>query len=116
MNGYSIGVDCELVSRFEKSKYENYCKKILSADEVLYFNNLCGTKKQRFIASRFSAKEAIFKAIGIGISTIKFSDITILPDHLGKPIVHMNNYDIQVSISYCNNTVTTFVIAKKKEC
>ncbi len=115
MMNYNVGIDSELVERFKLDKFDFYVKKILSKDEEKYFNSLVESKKQRFIASRFSAKEAIFKAFGIGISNIKFQDITILPNDLGKPCVYYNDYNIELSITYCNGVVTTFAIVQKKE-
>ncbi len=110
---YQVGIDSERIDRFKVDRYEHYTNKFLSKEEVEYFNTLHENKKQKFIASRFCAKEAIFKALGIGISTAEFSRITILPNELGKPIVSFDGYDIELSITYNDVYVTTFVILKK---
>ncbi len=110
---YLIGVDSERLDRFDLGNIEKYKRKLLSSKEVEFLDSVIDSRKQRFIASRFSSKEAIFKAIGIGISNIKFSDITILPNSEGKPIVDLEGYDIELSITYTDVYVTTFVILKK---
>ncbi|MDO7908264.1 holo-ACP synthase [Paenibacillus sp. JX-17] len=44
-----------------------------------------------FIGGRFAAKEAITKAFGCGIGgVIGFSDLNIVPDEKGKPLVQLN--------------------------
>ncbi len=115
MGNYSVGVDSELIARFKLEKLEMYANKFLSNAEHDYFNSLNASKKQKFIASRFSGKEAIFKALGIGIANVKFNEISIIPNELGKPCVSYLDYDIDISITYCNGVVTTFVIVQKKE-
>ncbi|MFV0425120.1 MAG: holo-ACP synthase [Bacilli bacterium] len=107
---FMIGVDSERIDRFKVINYEKYCKKFLSVAEKKYFKTLQDSKKQKFIASRFSSKEAIFKALGIGIDEVKFSDITILSNDKGKPIVDYKGYNIELSITYNDTYVTTFVI------
>ncbi|MFV0499223.1 MAG: holo-ACP synthase [Bacilli bacterium] len=111
--GISIGVDTELISRFSMEKIHLYANKFLSKDELDYYNKLSDSKKQKFIASRFSAKEAIFKALGTGIDKIKFSEITIIPNNRGKPIVYFDGYNIELSISYNDLYVICFVILKE---
>lgn len=62
------------------------------------------------LAGRFSAKEAIAKALGIGFGkSISFHDIEITNDELGRPIVEFSDRvnerfhfpQILVSISHC---------------
>ncbi len=110
---FNIGVDSEKLERFEKKNFDKYCQKFLSEQERVFFKNLPVNKQQKFIASRFSSKEAIFKALGIGISDVKFGDITILPNQAGKPIVYFIGYDVELSITYNDSYVTTFVVLKK---
>ncbi len=107
---YSVGIDSEVISRFSEDKVEMYCKKLLSDEEVEYFLTLPKNRQLKFIASRFSCKEAIFKAIGCGIDEIKFREISILPNHNGKPTVKIAGYEVDVSITYAADIVTTIAI------
>ena len=87
------------------TKEQDYCLK--HKDPVPHF------------AGRFSAKEAVVKALGTGFGEhASWLDIEILNDPSGKPCVHFSSRleekisvtQIQVSISYCQLYVTAFAI------
>jgi len=88
MNIYGIGTDLVHVPRIEKLLEKNpksFAKRILSEDELAIFED---KDKTAFLAKRFAAKEAIAKALGTGIgSFISFTDISILNDDKGRPLV-----------------------------
>ena len=43
------------------------------------------------LAGRWAAKEAAMKALGTGLSQgLRWRDVEILPDELGKPILHLH--------------------------
>ncbi len=110
---YSIGVDCENINRFKKENIEKYESKFLSEKEIEYYKNFSLDNKVKFIASRFSCKEAVLKAIGIGISTISFDSITIINNEKGQPFCFVEGYECSVSISYCGDIVYTNALVKK---
>jgi len=87
---YGIGTDIVQIPRIEKllSKYKNqFVERILSKSELEQLLELPAIKHASFLAKRFAAKEAIVKAFGVGIgSEIKFHDIVISNDILGKPL------------------------------
>jgi len=41
------------------------------------------------LAARFSAKEAVMKALGTGARSVAWKDIEVLPDRRGKPMVYL---------------------------
>lgn len=95
--------------------------KIYTAKE----QEICLKKKQSSVhfAGRFAAKEAVVKALGIGFSQgITWTDVEILNDALGKPIVHLSeklnqlfeNPQIQISISHCRSYATAVAIYTQK--
>ena len=77
-------------------KINEYCdvfkKKILSKDEIIDIDKIISQKKKiQKISSRFAAKEAAAKAIGTGFRLgLKFTDIEITYDELGKPKLLLN--------------------------
>lgn len=93
------------LNRLFTQKEQDYCLKF--KDPVPHF------------AGRFSAKEAVAKALGTGFgSELAWHDIEILTDDLGKPIVTLsntvkqrfNNPTILVSISHSTSHATAVAI------
>ena len=75
-----------------------------------------------YYATRFAGKEAVFKCFGITGTQIKPSDIEILEEEHGKPIVYLHNFalsiakqkgitKIEVSLSYETQYVAAFAVA-----
>ena len=65
--------------------------KILSELEILDYNKIPQPHgKIAYIAKRFSAKEALAKAVGCGIYHIGFKNIHILNNNLGKPYISLD--------------------------
>lgn len=107
-------VKTERMSALYKKYANKLLTKILHQKERDLFGQLPLSKKHSYLAKRFSAKEALVKAIGTGFNDqIFLSDICILNDKFGKPyydinlkvdryikeIFLINNYKIHLSIS-----------------
>ena len=94
MNILGIGTDIVEVKRVKKiyNKYgDNFARKILSNDEFKKYK--FSNKKISFLAKRFAAKEAIGKAIGIGIRNgVILRYLSINNDSLGRPFVKIENH------------------------
>lgn len=94
-----IGVGTDIVSIDRIAKAINgingnaFINRILTESEKILHNQINnGHKKTSFVAKRFAAKEAISKALGVGIGKhFGFHDASILNDNLGKPIVILND-------------------------
>ena len=91
----SQGIDIVDNRRIEMlfTKYGDvFKKKILSKDEIIDIDKIISQKKKiQKISSRFAAKEATAKAIGTGFRLgLKFTDIEITYDELGKPKLLLN--------------------------
>jgi holo-[acyl-carrier protein] synthase len=120
------GIDIIEVSRIEKalSRDIGFRDKIFTPGEIAY----CEGKKHKYqhYAARFSAKEAMLKAIGTGWRFgIRFADIEVIHDELGKP--HIAVYGkakelmeqllvskIHVSLSHLKETATAIVIIESE--
>jgi holo-[acyl-carrier protein] synthase len=94
-----------LLTKLFTTKEQDYCLKY--KDPVPHF------------AGRFSAKEAVVKALGTGFGEhASWLDIEILNDPSGKPLVHFSSTmenrckgsSMLVSISHCHLYVTAFAI------
>lgn len=126
MSIYDIGTDIVEIKRIERAikRNPNFLRKIFTQNEINYFESK-GLKYET-IAGNFSAKEAISKSLGTGIRNFNFSDIEILRDDLGKPIVKTYNnlkkicidynvLEIKVSISHCKEYAIANAITIIKE-
>lgn len=94
-----------ILSRLFTTKEQDYCLKY--KDPVPHF------------AGRFSAKEAIVKALGTGFGEhASWLDIEIINENSGKPNVHFSSTlekrlkgtSVLVSISHCQLYVTAFAV------
>ena len=115
-----IGIDLLEIKRIRKS---------IERHGHHFLNRLFTQKEQDYcyqfqdpiphFAGRFSAKEAVVKALGTGFgSQVSWHDVEILADDLGKPIVHISEglkkrFDspaILVSISHSAEHATAVAI------
>jgi holo-[acyl-carrier protein] synthase len=87
---FGIGTDILEISRFEKINIERLSKRILTSLELYEFEK---SKNQRlFLAKKFSIKESVAKAFGVGIGErLSFLDIEISKNSEGKPLCYVNN-------------------------
>lgn len=96
-----IGSDIVQIPRIERLEEKfgrKFLERILSEKELEVFDhNHC----RAFVARRFAGKEAVAKALGLGIGRpLKFNDISITNDNLGKPQVQINWSSYQELISW----------------
>lgn len=101
-----LGTDIIDVDRVEKliSKGDTYLQGIFTDLEITY----CRSKHypQRHFAGRFAAKEAFLKALGTGYRDgIGFSEIEIVNDSLGKPVINVSGH---AHSKLCELASTTF--------
>ena len=120
------GIDLLKIERIKKIhlNYKNrFLEKILTDKEIIEVKN---TKQiWRKIAGKFSAKEAVSKALGTGFADgVNIKDIEILNLESGRPIVNLYgkaknkiNHIRSSSISMSNEggfviTIATFLVKK----
>lgn len=116
-----IGTDILSIERFRTSHSklgEKFLNKIFTEAEKTY----CNKHKDPIVhfTARFSAKEAVVKALGTGFDEmLSFHDIEISNDEKGKPFVtlspksstYYNHPTIQISLSHCKEYATATAIA-----
>ena len=118
-----IGVDLVDKARFINlvKKFGNrVAAKILSKDEYLEYKNIAN--KPSFLSKRFAAKEALSKALGVGLyrKGIYPKHISVKHNHLGKPFLSLSsdlktipydhNIKIQLSITDSDTQSIAFVV------
>ncbi|HBM79443.1 MAG: holo-ACP synthase [Clostridiales bacterium] len=93
------GIDIVEIGRIEDASERNttFLTRIFTTVEIEYFKskgfNPCHT------AGTFAAKEAVFKALGKGIGSIKFKDVEIVRENSGKPVVNLYGNALKYSYS-----------------
>lgn len=92
----------------------NLIKRFLSVEEFSLFENIKDKNEALgFAAGRFAAKEAIIKAFN---KKINFSNIKILNDNNGKPIIFFDDKlinNLLLSISHEKKYTIAFIILLK---
>ena len=88
MKIFGIGTDIVNVNRIKKTN-NKFIKRVFSNSEI----NYCEKKYNKFAsyAKRFAAKEAFFKALGLGTyKDLTFKGITVVNNKYGKPSIKLN--------------------------
>lgn len=121
MEFLGIGNDIIEISRIEKAVSKDiFVKKIYTEKEIEYIKSK-GNRAETY-AGKFSAKEAVSKALGTGVRNFSPADIEILNDTLGKPYVIFRNsiekfnniYQCDISISHCKEYAAAVAVIFKK--
>ena len=114
------GVDLIEISRIEEaiSRHgKRFLERIYTPAEL----KLCD-KRVESLAGRFTAKEAVAKALGCGIGDVAWTEIEILGDQQNAPVLHLHDKAAQkaddlglanwsLSLSHSQGHALAFVVA-----
>ena len=115
------GTDIIEISRIKESiesTNKKFCERVYTETEREYCESKKMQKYQHY-AARFSAKEAVFKAVSDELENkfqINWKDIEILNDEKGRPYVNILNNkiqnieDIDISLSHCKEYAIANVV------
>jgi len=94
-----LGVDIIEIKRIIKAIERNprFLKRVFTDSELESVANKSSYATS--LAGYFAAKEAIAKSLGIGIRSIKWTDIEICKDNYGKPYVKLHNNAEKIAYS-----------------
>jgi holo-[acyl-carrier protein] synthase len=129
---YGIGTDICDIRRIEATlarRGERFAEKVLGPDELQVFRARRARSEQRgirYLATRFSAKEAFSKAIGLGLHLpMRLPDCQILNQASGKPVLKLSgplaawfaerSLGGQVTLSDESDYAVSFVVVEKVE-
>jgi len=121
-----VGVDLIEITRVERmlARYSNrFLERVFTPAEVLY----CRARPAE-LAARFAAKEAVAKALGVGVRMIardgiNWQDAEIIGDARGKPLVRLYGRAAEradelgltewaISLSHTREYAIAFVVAQ----
>ena len=128
---YGIGTDIVQISRIEAAlarSGERFAEKILGPEELVTFHERRArnaVRGMRFLATRFSAKEAFSKAIGLGLRMpMTWPSAQMLNAPSGKPVIvcsgalgefmRQNRLTAQVTISDEADYGVAFVVVTQE--
>ena len=119
----AIGTDIassERISSVYQRRGNAFARRILTVNEYVEFE--ARNHSMGFLTRRFSAKEAVAKALGTGIGRgLSFHHIEVLNNELGAPILTLSGFALQrsqrmgvkyqhISISDERNYAVSFVV------
>ncbi|MCG8623248.1 MAG: holo-ACP synthase [Proteobacteria bacterium] len=122
-----IGVDMIRIDRIDRSIArfgDRFLRRIYTANELDQANKR-GAGRVRFLATRFAAKEAVWKAMGnitdIASHGLELRQIEISGDSTGKPHVvlniantaHMQHWRIDCSLSDDDGLALAFIVISR---
>jgi holo-[acyl-carrier protein] synthase len=122
----STGVDLIEIARVERmlSRYgDRFLARVFTPAEILYCRG-----RTAELAARFAAKEAVSKALGVGVRMIArdgihWQDVEVVGDPRGKPLVRLYGRAAQragelglaewaISLSHSREHAIAFVVAQ----
>ncbi len=111
-----LGVGCDIVEiqRIEKAMKKESFLRILTVNEKKIYEQLEGRRKIEWLAGRFAAKEAVIKAV-YRYKPYLLSQIEIVSDEHGIPLCHIDNLQIEVSISHEVNYAIAYAVVMKEQ-
>jgi len=129
---YGIGTDVCDVRRIAASlarRGDRFAERVLGPNELVVFHERRAKVESRgisYLATRFSAKEAFAKAIGLGMrSPMRWRDCEIIKAPSGKPLIRLHGelaawFDerglrAHVSVSDETDYATSFVVVETKD-
>lgn len=101
-----IGTDIVQIDRIDLK----IANRILTKDELEIYNLLDVTKKE-WLAGRFAAKEAVYKALP-DENKINIDKISIVSEN-NRPVCFINDYVVHISISHEKSYAIAYVIIEK---
>lgn len=112
-----IGIDIVYLPRFvDKVQNQVFVEKILGLKELKIFHSITdASKKVEFLASRFSVKEAVFKALCEEGYNLTYHNVQVLYKESKKPFIQTSfemKGTLLVSISHDGDYVITQVVYK----
>ncbi len=129
---YGVGTDLCDVRRIEATlarRGERFAEKVLGPNEMEVFRarrDRAAGRGLRYLATRFSAKEAFSKAVGMGLRMpMTWRDCEILNEPGGKPVIRLHRglaewftqrrLSAHVSVTDESDYVASFVVVETME-
>mgnify|MGYP005997393023 FL=1 len=94
-----IGIDAVDIDRFRRSlnRQASIADRLFTANELAYARKAKDPTER--LAVRFAAKEAVMKALGVGLGAFGFHDVEVRRHDSGRPELHLSGaaHDLAVA-------------------
>ncbi|RJE48872.1 MULTISPECIES: holo-ACP synthase [unclassified Dehalobacter] len=113
------GIDIIEIARFEQAcrRHSKLVARLFTDRELTELSK----KHVSSLAARFAGKEAVLKALGIGLRGLSWHDIEILRNEVGEPVVYLSERaqaaarlrgaeTVRISLSHSKDTAIASVI------
>ncbi|WP_350454686.1 holo-ACP synthase [Slackia heliotrinireducens] len=94
-----LGVDIVEIERMRKilARTPSFARKVFTEDEQAYCNSKANPAQH--YAARFAAKEAVGKALGVGIMAdgLRVQDVEVVRDFRGHPAVKLHGRAVEIA-------------------
>ena len=115
-------IEIERIKKSIESTNGRFIKEIYTEKEIEYCESKKRQKYQHY-AARFSAKEAVFKALSVILEdkySLSWLDVEIINDENGRPYINFTNktfdklISIDISLSHCKEYAIAYVVMSYK--
>jgi holo-[acyl-carrier protein] synthase len=91
--GYAIGVDLVELAGFARKLAisPRLIHRTFTPAERAAAGEYDGRRRESFLAGRFAAKEAVLKALGVGIADVALTDVEVTAAATGEPVVALRD-------------------------
>lgn len=109
-----VGVGCDIVEikRIDELLAKGLAQRILTDQEYQQFKLLPASRQAEWLAGRFAAKEAVYKALPQCKLVISQIEITAKQD---KPVCMIDEYQVHLSIAHEKEYAIAYAICEQKE-
>lgn len=120
-----IGIDLVEIKRIRAAvarRGPGFARRVFTSQEWEY----CHSKADPYpsLAARFAAKEAVLKALGVGLGGCKFTEIEIVTGPSGRPAIKLYGSAVEIasvkginqiliSLSHSKSHAVAFAVAQK---
>ncbi|MFZ5818138.1 MAG: holo-ACP synthase [Bacillota bacterium] len=120
------GVDIIEVERIDQALRrhgDRFLRRVFTPGEIAYCE-ASDSHRCRRLAARYAAKEAALKAFGLGLREVKWTDIEVIRDDLGRPALRLAGRlaeiaaqqgiaRLHLSLSHCKEYAIAQVVAER---
>ena len=125
-NIFGIGIDAVQIDRMDPEKLSAHViSRLFHPDEIIEARSLNERMQAQYYASRFAAKEAFAKALGVGFTKVIPSEVCVKSEESGKPelciegatanYVNARSMMIHLSLTHEKNMALAMVILERLE-